>query len=154
MQTQGTCKLYHSRAGWVRYWAIICFCAVPYLGSLIELTPSGCDDDAGMCGDKEVLATLDVPSTFAPTATGRSWLVNPGDCSAAGVFTALPLGFFLTVLFFFDHKVSSILCQAPEFGLKKGSEVCGREAGLRQGLELLVNPQLPSRSRSQMYVLT
>ena len=27
----------------------------------------------------------------------------------------------LTVLFFFDHNVSSLLCQVPEFGLKKGS---------------------------------
>ena len=38
-----------------------------------------------------------------------------------GVALALLPAIILTVLFFFDHNVSSILCQAPEFGLKKGS---------------------------------
>jgi boron transporter len=91
---------------------------LPYLGNLGHLTPSGCTDG---CFGNETIATLQVPDTFGPTATGRSWLVSVGDCPAVGIAAALPLAIFLTVLFFFDHNVSSILCQAPEFGLRKGS---------------------------------
>ena len=67
------------------------------------------------------LVVLDVPSTFGPTATGRSWLVDLFVCPVAYILFASIPGFFLTVLFFFDHNVSSLLCQASEFGLKKGT---------------------------------
>merc|ERR1719203_1352408 len=38
-----------------------------------------------------------------------------------GIALALAPAAILTVLFFFDHNVSSLLAQAPEFGLKKGT---------------------------------
>jgi len=37
------------------------------------------------------------------------------------IFLAILPGFILTVLFFFDHNVSSLLSQTPNFKLKKGS---------------------------------
>ena len=97
--------------------AVVIFCAAPYAGYLLHLTPTGCVG----CLANETIATLEVPSSFGPTFTGRSWLVPLFDLSFVGVLVALPFGFFLTVLFFFDHNVSSILCQVPDFGLKKGS---------------------------------
>lgn len=104
-------------ADYAAFTAVSVFCLLPYVGNLADLTPSGCDG----CHANETITTLEVPASFGPTAAGRSWIVNPGALSASGVMTAIPLAFFLTVLFFFDHNVSSILCQAPEFGLKKGS---------------------------------
>lgn len=112
-------------ADYAAFTAIVFFCVFPYFGNLIELTPSGCVGDAalnnGTCFANQTIATLSVPSTFVPTATGRSWLVDPSALSGAGIAVAIPLAFFLTVLFFFDHNVSSLLCQVPEFGLKKGT---------------------------------
>jgi len=67
------------------------------------------------------IATLKVPDDFA-TTSGRDWFVNPfQNIPAWGAAVAFIPGFILTVLFFFDHNVSSLLCQAPEFGLKKGT---------------------------------
>ena len=105
-------------ADYAAFVACSIFCLLPYLGNLVYLTPSGCTHG---CAGNETIATLQVPVTFGPTAAGRSWLVSVGDCPAVGVAAALPLAIFLTVLFFFDHNVSSILCQAPEYGLRKGS---------------------------------
>jgi len=45
--------------------------------------------------------------------------VDLGDCSGGGVFLAIVPAAVLTVLFFFDHNVSSLMAQAPEFNLKK-----------------------------------
>jgi len=95
--------------------AVIVFCIAPYLYSM-HLTPLGAGG-----ASKETIATLEVPSSFGPTAQGRSWLINPMDCPPWAIGFAIVPAFFLTVLFFFDHNVSSLLCQAPDFGLKKGS---------------------------------
>jgi len=95
--------------------SVLFFCAVPYFGDNYKLTPDyvGYESNA-------TISTLKVPSSFA-TASGRDWLVDLGDIPVWAVFAAIIPGFILTVLFFFDHNVSSLLCQAPEFGLKKGS---------------------------------
>jgi len=95
--------------------AIVFFCFVPYMGGNYDLTP----DSVGAETD-DTIATLDVPSTFEPS-TSRSWIINPADCPVWAIFFAIIPALILTVLFFFDHNVSSLLCQAPEFGLKKGS---------------------------------
>ncbi|KAJ4319686.1 hypothetical protein N0V84_006240 [Fusarium piperis] len=64
---------------------------------------------------------LDVLPTgiaFVPT-TGRSWLVNFWDMSAGDIFLALPFAVLLTILFWFDHNVSSLIAQGSEFPLRK-----------------------------------
>jgi len=109
-----------SIADYAASFSVFLFCALPYILAY-DYTPAGADnlDEEGQ--SDAALDTLDVPSSFGPTAKGRSWFVNPADCPVWAIFFAIVPGFLLTVLFFFDHNVSSLLCQAPEFGLKKGS---------------------------------
>ena len=94
--------------------SILLFCALPYAAAF-SMTPAG-----GGGNSNTTLTTLAVPDNFSPTATGRSWIVDPGECPVWAIFLAIAPALLLTVLFFFDHNVSSLLCQAPEFGLKKG----------------------------------
>lgn len=95
--------------------AVAFFCAVPYMGDNYDLTPEKHGNETAA-----TIAALKVPDTFE-TSSGRSWWADPGDCPTEWIFFAIIPGFILTVLFFFDHNVSSLLCQAPEFGLKKGT---------------------------------
>lgn len=64
------------------------------------------------------LAKLPTSKAFFPT-TDRSWAVNFWDVSAAEVFIAFPFGILLTILFWFDHNVSSLIAQGTEFPLRK-----------------------------------
>jgi hypothetical protein len=65
--------------------------------------------------DLEVLPT---GIAFEPTS-GRGWLVHFWDLSAGQIFTALPFAVLLTILFWFDHNVSSLIAQGSEFPLRK-----------------------------------
>mmetsp|Transcript_22431 Transcript_22431/g.54788 ORF Transcript_22431/g.54788 Transcript_22431/m.54788 type:complete len:656 (-) Transcript_22431:132-2099(-) len=85
--------------------AIVFFSAVPYMSSEAR------DTD---------IETLDVPDSFQ-TTSGRGWLVDLGDINPGAAIGAIIPGFILTVLFFFDHNVSSLLCQSSDLNLKKGS---------------------------------
>jgi len=58
-------------------------------------------------------------SSFCTTT--RSWIVDPSSASALEVGLAIPCALLLTLLFFFDHNVSSKLSQDPAFGLVKGT---------------------------------
>jgi hypothetical protein len=70
-------------------------------------------------GAKNVdVGTLEVPDRF-DTTTGRAWFVDLSDIPAWGIFAALLPGFIIAVLFFFDHNVSSLMCQDPAHKLKK-----------------------------------
>lgn len=95
--------------------AVVFFCFVPYMGRIHYLTPDAAGKQTNM-----TINTLQVPDEFG-TTSGREWFVNPFDCPAWGVFVAIIPAAVLTVLFFFDHNVSSLLCQQPEFGLLKGT---------------------------------
>lgn len=64
------------------------------------------------------LTVLPTSRAFFPT-TDRSWAVNFWDVSAAEVFIALPFAILLTILFWFDHNVSSLIAQGSEFPLRK-----------------------------------
>mmetsp|Transcript_62240 Transcript_62240/g.103420 ORF Transcript_62240/g.103420 Transcript_62240/m.103420 type:complete len:563 (+) Transcript_62240:32-1720(+) len=97
--------------------AIICFCFVPYMGRNYKVTPDYFDGEI----DDRTIATLEVSSKFGPSASGRSWFVDPSDIPVWAVFFALIPALILTTLFFFDHNVSSLLCQDVKFGLKKGT---------------------------------
>ncbi|KAG8414640.1 hypothetical protein J3459_014188 [Metarhizium acridum] len=64
------------------------------------------------------LERLPTGLAFEPTS-GRAWLVRFWDLSVGEVFTALPFAILLTVLFWFDHNVSSLIAQGSEFPLRK-----------------------------------
>ncbi|KAG6030930.1 hypothetical protein E4U41_007736, partial [Claviceps citrina] len=71
----------------------------------------------GRMGDVR-LEVLPTGVAFEPTS-GRPWLVRFWDLGAGDVFTALPFAVLLTVLFWFDHNVSSLIAQGSEFPLRK-----------------------------------
>lgn len=72
-------------------------------------------------GAKDVnIDILDVPNEFG-TTNGRNWIVDMSDIETWGIFAAILPGFIICVLFFFDHNVSSLMCQSKEFNLKKPS---------------------------------
>jgi hypothetical protein len=64
--------------------------------------------------------TLYVPLDFK-TTSGRPWLVDLGGIPVWGVFAAIFPGLIITILFFFDHNVSSLIAQDRLFKLQKGS---------------------------------
>ncbi|KAJ5239965.1 hypothetical protein N7468_004584 [Penicillium chermesinum] len=64
------------------------------------------------------VATLPTSKSFFPTLD-RPWLVHFWDISVGDVFLAIPFAVLLTILFYFDHNVSSLIAQGTEFPLKK-----------------------------------
>lgn len=65
--------------------------------------------------------SLSVPGSFEPNIFRVSWFINPSIIPVTQVFLAIIPGFFLTVLTFFDHNVSSLIAQQPHHNLKKPS---------------------------------
>ncbi|MBA7489671.1 hypothetical protein ES702_00205 [subsurface metagenome] len=61
-----------------------------------------------------------IPRTraFYPTVD-RPWVVDFWNLEAKWVFVALPMGFLMMLLFYYDHNVSSLTAQARDFPLKK-----------------------------------
>lgn len=64
------------------------------------------------------LSTLPTSKAFFPT-TDRGWFVHFWDISVGDVFIAIPFAVLLTILFYFDHNVSSLIAQGTEFPLRK-----------------------------------
>ncbi|KAH6892255.1 HCO3 transporter family-domain-containing protein [Thelonectria olida] len=64
------------------------------------------------------LERLPTGIAFEPTSD-RCWLVNFWELSVGEIFTALPFAILLTILFWFDHNVSSLIAQGSEFPLAK-----------------------------------
>ncbi|KAL4946171.1 hypothetical protein BDV06DRAFT_183333 [Aspergillus oleicola] len=64
------------------------------------------------------VATLPTSKAFFPTAD-RGWLVHFWDIDVGDVFLAIPFALLLTILFYFDHNVSSLIAQGTEFPLRK-----------------------------------
>ncbi|KAI1180813.1 HCO3 transporter family-domain-containing protein [Nemania sp. FL0916] len=64
------------------------------------------------------LERLPTSRPFFPTAD-RPWVVELWDIEVREVFLALPFAILLTVLFWFDHNVSSLIAQGTEFPLRK-----------------------------------
>ncbi|KEQ90727.1 hypothetical protein AUEXF2481DRAFT_92700 [Aureobasidium subglaciale EXF-2481] len=62
--------------------------------------------------------TLDHTRAFYPTVD-RSWLIHFWNLPVKWVFVALPIGILVTLLFYYDHNVSSIGAQARQYPLKK-----------------------------------
>ncbi|KAK4244132.1 HCO3 transporter family-domain-containing protein [Corynascus novoguineensis] len=66
------------------------------------------------------LPTLPVSKAFNPTQP-RAWVIEFWNLSIKLVFVAMPFGFLVMSLFYYDHNVSSITAQARQFPLKKPS---------------------------------
>ncbi|KAJ5749175.1 uncharacterized protein N7511_010871 [Penicillium nucicola] len=64
------------------------------------------------------VATLPTSKAFFPTLD-RSWLVRFWDIDVGDIFLAIPFAVLLTILFYFDHNVSSLIAQGTEFPLRK-----------------------------------
>ncbi|KAL2207524.1 hypothetical protein CC79DRAFT_1272702 [Sarocladium strictum] len=64
------------------------------------------------------LERLPTSIAFMPTKS-RDWLVDLGDVNVGEVFMALPFAILLTILFWFDHNVSSLIAQGSEYPLRK-----------------------------------
>ncbi|QLG70151.1 hypothetical protein HG535_0A00900 [Zygotorulaspora mrakii] len=65
---------------------------------------------------------LPITRSFYPTSTNHrgssTWLAY-AHISTKHIFIALPFGIILTILFYFDHNVSSLMAQRAEYKLKK-----------------------------------
>ncbi|KAJ9288896.1 hypothetical protein DTO021C3_3421 [Paecilomyces variotii] len=84
--------------------SIIIFIGLPYIGELKQL-------------DK---MTLQVSTSFKPTSPERDrFFVEFWKLPVAWIFGALIPGLIITVLFFFDHEVSSIICTIDRYGTRK-----------------------------------
>ncbi|KAF4468210.1 hypothetical protein FALBO_4900 [Fusarium albosuccineum] len=64
------------------------------------------------------LEVLPTSIAFMPTSD-RDWLVKFWDLNVGEIFLALPFAVLLTILFWFDHNVSSLIAQGSEFPLRK-----------------------------------
>lgn len=95
------------RTGLTEYAAaisIILFIGIPHIGQLATLDKS----------------TLPVSTTFRPTEPGRSeFFVQFWKLPVSWIFATILPGAIITVLFFFDHEVSSIICTIDRYGTKK-----------------------------------
>jgi len=84
--------------------SIILFIGLPYVGELAHL-------------DK---MTLPVSETFRPTSPDRDrFFVEFWKLPVPWIFGAIIPGIIITILFFFDHEVSSIICTIDRYGTRK-----------------------------------
>ena len=126
--------------------SIIIFIGMPYIGELATL-------------DKQ---TLQVSTSFRPTSPERTvFFVQFWHLTVGWIFAAIVPGIIITVLFFFDHEVSSIICTIDRYGTKKPggfawdivllgttTAICGM-LGIPPANGLL--PQAPLHSESLMH---
>ncbi|EJP66145.1 HCO3- transporter family protein [Beauveria bassiana ARSEF 2860] len=64
------------------------------------------------------IGRVPVTKAFYPTPS-RSWVIDFWTLDVKWVFVAMPFGFLLMLLFYYDHNVSSITAQARQYPLKK-----------------------------------
>lgn len=126
--------------------SIVIFIGMPHVGELASL-------------DK---MTLQTSTSFRPTSPDRSvFLAKFWQLHIAWIFAAMVPGLIITILFFFDHEVSSIICTIDRYKTRKPSgfawdivllgtttAVCGI-LGIPPANGLL--PQAPLHSESLMH---
>lgn len=126
--------------------SIVIFIGMPHVGELASL-------------DK---MTLQTSTSFKPTSPDRSvFFVRFWQLPVSWIFAAIIPGLIITILFFFDHEVSSIICTISRYGTKKPggfawdivllgttTAVCGI-MGIPPANGLL--PQAPLHSESLMH---
>ncbi|WFC97689.1 hypothetical protein MYAM1_000408 [Malassezia yamatoensis] len=64
------------------------------------------------------ISRLPITKSFFPTLD-RSWVIDFWHAELRWIFAGAPLGFLLTLLFYFDHNVSSIMAQSRKFPITK-----------------------------------
>ena len=85
--------------------SIVVFIGLPHVGELASL-------------DKQTLQVSN--HAFRPSSPDRSvFFIQFWHLPVAWVFTAIVPGLIITILFFFDHEVSSIICTIDRYGTKK-----------------------------------
>lgn len=86
--------------------SIILFIAMPHVGELATL-------------DQQTLA---VSTTLRPTSPNRStFFVQFWKLPIQWIFLSIISGAIITILFYFDHEISSIICTIDRYGTKKPS---------------------------------
>ncbi|KAH3686290.1 hypothetical protein WICPIJ_002739 [Wickerhamomyces pijperi] len=60
---------------------------------------------------------LPITRSFHPTS--REHWIDVTDISVGNIFLALPFGIVLSILFYFDHSISALICQNSKYKLKK-----------------------------------
>lgn len=84
--------------------SIIIFIGVPRIGELATLDKS----------------TLHISTSFKPSSPDRSvFFVRFWELPPRWIFAAIIPGLIITILFFFDHEVSSIICTIKRYRTKK-----------------------------------
>ena len=128
--------------------SIILFIGVPHIGELATL-------------DRQ---TLVVQSSFKPSSPDRTvFFVRFWELPTAWIFISVFPGAIITVLFYFDHEISSIICTLDRYGTKKPSgfawdivllgtttAICGI-LGIPPANGLL--PQAPLHSESLLHIV-
>ncbi|KAF6825678.1 hco3-transporter family protein [Colletotrichum musicola] len=128
--------------------SIIFFIGMPYVGDLAHLDHN----------------RLMVQSTFKPSSPGRGYFfVEFWKLPLEWIFIAIIPGVIITMLFYFDHEISSIICTAKRYGIQKPGGyawdvmllgtttiICGI-LGIPPANGLL--PQAPLHSESLMYTV-
>ncbi|KAK4983836.1 hypothetical protein LTR50_006963 [Elasticomyces elasticus] len=106
---EGWKPLFHRyiRMGLMEYAAaisIIVFIGIPYCGELAMLNKD----------------TLQISTSFRPSSPDRNvFFVKFWELPIEWIFAAIIPGAIITVLFFFDHEISSIICTIDRYGTKK-----------------------------------
>ncbi|GKT42443.1 putative transporter [Colletotrichum spaethianum] len=128
--------------------SIIFFIGMPYVGDLAHLDHN----------------RLEVSKTFRPSSPSREYFfVEFWKLPIGWIFIAIIPGLIITVLFYFDHEISSIICTAKRYGVQKPGGyawdvmllgtttiICGI-LGIPPANGLL--PQAPLHSESLMYTV-
>jgi hypothetical protein len=84
--------------------SIILFIGMPHIGELATL-------------DKQ---TLEVQTTFRPSSPDRTvFFVQFWKLPVEWIFLSIIPGAIITILFYFDHEISSIICTLDRYGTKK-----------------------------------
>lgn len=84
--------------------SIVLFIGMPHIGELAAL-------------DKQTLA---VQTSFRPSSPDRDvFFVQFWKLPVSWIFISMIPGAIITVLFYFDHEISSIICTAERYGTKK-----------------------------------
>ncbi|CAG5137415.1 uncharacterized protein ALTATR162_LOCUS96 [Alternaria atra] len=64
------------------------------------------------------LYRVPIGRAFAPTQD-RNWVIDFWNLDVGWVFVAVPFGFLMMLLFYYDHNVSSLTAQARQYPLSK-----------------------------------
>ncbi|KAI3540764.1 hypothetical protein CABS03_13714 [Colletotrichum abscissum] len=128
--------------------SIVFFIGMPYVGDLATLDHN----------------RLEVSKSFRPSSPSREYFfVEFWKLPVGWIFIAIVPGIIITVLFYFDHEISSIICTAKRYGTQKPGGyawdvmllgittiMCGI-LGIPPANGLL--PQAPLHSESLMYTV-